>query len=127
MAIEEMEKKQSVSAADLALIIRAFRDMRQWSTLNAQIATSGQELVRLIEQADMNSSSSAVVLEGSAAEAFAGLVDYLRDYSECADCMSETEKLKVFADVQEYLEKAQRLIENIRIFQLERVSGSIGR
>jgi hypothetical protein len=41
--------------------------------------------------------------------------------------MSETEKLKVFADVQEYLEKAQRLIENIRIFQLERVSGSIGR
>jgi hypothetical protein len=74
MAIEEMEKKQSVSAADLALIIRAFRDMRQWSTLNAQIATSGQELVRLIEQADMNSSSSAVVLEGSAAEAFAGLL-----------------------------------------------------
>jgi len=172
MTVEEMKKPQSISTRDLADIIRAFREMRQWSqdtlsaisklsirtiqrvengepsngdtrralalafelkdadvfnkpfslpnpeqikaeaerlkrehvTLNAQVAGSGQELVRLIEQADANSSSSAVELEGSAAEAFAGLVDYLRDFSECADCMSETEKLTAFADVQEYLD-----------------------
>lgn len=172
MTVEQMEKPQPLSARDLADIIRAFREMRQWSqdtlsaisklstrtiqrvengepsngdtrralalafelkdadvfnkplslpspeqiraeeermkrehvTLVAQIARSGQELVRLIEQADANSSSSAVLLEGSAAEAFAGLVDYLRDYSDCADCTSETEKLKIFADVQEYLD-----------------------
>ena len=172
MAVIEMEKPQSLSAADLAIVVRDFREMRGWSqdtlsaiskvslrtiqrvengepssgdtrralalafelgdadvfnkpwaipspeelkaaeeqfkrehvTLPANIASSGQELVRLIEEADMNSSSSAVELEGAAAEAFAGLVDYLRDYSDCADCMSETEKLKVFAEVREYLD-----------------------
>ena len=172
MNIEQMEKPQILNARDLAEIVRAFREMRQWSqdtlsaisklsirtiqrvengepsngdtrralalafelrdadifnkplslpnteqikaeaerlerehvTLHARIASTGQELVTLIEQADMNSSSSSVVLEGSAAEAFAGLVDYLRDYSDCADFVSETEKLKVFADVQEYLD-----------------------
>lgn len=171
MTVEQMEKPQPLSSLDLADIIRAFREMRQWSQdtlsaisklsirtiqrvengepsngdtrralalafelkdvdifnkplnlpnpeqiraeaerlkrhvpLHAQIAGSGQELVRLIEQADANSSSSAVELEGSAAEAFAGLVDYLRDHSECADCMSETEKLKAFAHAQEYLD-----------------------
>ncbi len=57
-----------------------------------------------MEVADMNSSSSAVELEGAAAEAFAGLVDYLRDYKDCADCMSETEKLKNFEDVRDYLD-----------------------
>jgi transcriptional regulator with XRE-family HTH domain len=172
MTVEEMKKPQSISTRDLADIIRAFREMRQWSQdtlsaisklsirtiqrvengepsncdtrralalafeledadvfnkpfslpnpeqikaeaerlkrehviLNAQVAGSGQELGRLIEAADANSSSSAVELAGSAAEAFAGLVDYLRDFSECADCMSETEKLMAFAHVQEYLD-----------------------
>ena len=31
-------------------------------------------------------------------------MDYLRDYPDCADCMIETEKLKVFAEVREYLD-----------------------
>jgi hypothetical protein len=68
------------------------------------VASSGQELVRNTEGADMNSSSSIVELEGSAAEAFAGLVDYLRDYADCADCMSETNKLEAFAEVRQYLD-----------------------
>ncbi len=82
----------------------AERLKREHVILATKIASSGQELARLIEQADMNSSSSAVELEGSAAEAFASLVDYLRDYSDCADCMSETEKLKSFAFVQQHLD-----------------------
>lgn len=80
------------------------RIKREHVTLPSHIAGRGQELVRLIEEADMNSSSSAVELGGVAAEAFAGLVDYLRDHSVCADCMSETEKLKSFEDVQGYLD-----------------------
>jgi len=55
------------------------RTRREYVTLPLTVASSGPELVRVIEGADMNSSSSVVELGGSAAEAFAGLVDYLRD------------------------------------------------
>jgi transcriptional regulator with XRE-family HTH domain len=77
---------------------------REHVTLEARIVSSGQELARLIENADCDSCSSAVELQGVAAEAFAGLVDYLHDYRECADCMSETEKLGGFGEVQGYLD-----------------------
>jgi transcriptional regulator with XRE-family HTH domain len=150
MAVDEMDKAQRLSAEDLAEIVRAFREMRQWSqdtlaaisklnirtiqrvenaepssgdtrralalafelndadifnkplklpspdeiqsevenmrreyvTLYAHTASSGQELVRFFEQARMDCSSSAVELEGVAAEAFAALVDYLRDFRD---------------------------------------------
>ena len=43
----------------------------------------------------MDSASPGVELEGDAAKAFAALIDYLRDYRDCSDLMSETDKLGV--------------------------------
>ena len=50
------------------------------------------------------STSSDVSLGGAAAENYAGLIDYLRDYRDIAAGMTETEKLKAFSDIQEYLD-----------------------
>ena len=171
--IEQMENANRVSSQDLAVIIRALREMRGWSqdtvsalsrlsirtiqrvecgepsntdtrqalarvfelddidafnkpfrlpepkqiqaareqferehvTLEAHIAASGRDLVRLFDTADMSSSSSVVELEGDAAEAFAGLVDYLRDYRDCSDVMSETDKLGAGREAQSYFDR----------------------
>jgi hypothetical protein len=53
----------------------------------------------------MSSASSVVELEGDTAEAFAGLVDYLRDYRDCSDVMSETDKLGASRDTQTYFDR----------------------
>ena len=78
---------------------------REHVTLEAKTVTSGQELVRLYDTAGMDSASSAVELEGDAADAFAGLIDYLRDFRECSDLMGEREKLQASREVQSYLDR----------------------
>jgi transcriptional regulator with XRE-family HTH domain len=78
---------------------------REHLTLETQIATSGRDLVRVFDTADMSSASSVVELEDDAAEAFAGLVDYLREYRDCADLMSETDKLGAGGNVQQYFDR----------------------
>ncbi len=84
------------------------RFKRENVTLKANSVGSGQELVRLLQEVQMDSFSSAVELQGAAVEAFAGLVDYLRDYRDCADLMTETQKLVVFDEVQAYLDALQK-------------------
>jgi len=78
---------------------------REHVTLEVHVATSGRDLIRIFDTADMSSASSVVELEGDAAEAFAGLVDYLRDYRDCSDVMSETDKLGASRDTQAYFDR----------------------
>jgi transcriptional regulator with XRE-family HTH domain len=80
------------------------RMRREHITLDSHIAKTGQELTRFFEQANMDYASSAVELEGTAAESFADLIDYLREFRDCKDCMNEAYKLRVFSDVQGYLD-----------------------
>lgn len=98
---------------------------RENVTLEARVIGSGQELVRLFESVQMDSFSSAVELQGAAAEAFAGLVDYLRDYRDCADLMSETQKLAVFAEVQGYMDTLRK--EGFSISYARRDTRLVGR
>lgn len=98
---------------------------RENVTLEAMIVGSGQELVRLFESVQMDSFSSAVELRGSAAEAFAGLIDYLRDYRDCADLTSETQKLAVFDDVQRYMDALRK--EGFSISYARRGTRLVGR
>jgi len=81
---------------------------REHVTLEAHVAASGRDLMRLVDTADMYSSSSAAEFDDEAAEAFAGLVDYLRDYGDCSDVMSEMDKLGAAREVQQYFD---RLVE----------------
>lgn len=73
----------------------------------------------------MDSFSSAVELHGAAAEAFAGLVDYLRDYRDCADLMSETQKLAIFDEVQGYMDALRK--EGFSISYARRDTRLVGR
>lgn len=77
---------------------------RENVTLDAHTVTTGQELVRLFESAQMDYSDPNIVLTGAAAEAHAALVDYLRDHRDCADLMSQTQKLVAYDDIQSYLD-----------------------
>src|SRR5947209_3274179 len=78
---------------------------RNHVTLEAHMAASGRDLVRVFDTADMSSSSAVVELDEDAAEAFADLVDYLRDYRDCSDLMSETDKLGAGRDVQQHFDR----------------------
>jgi transcriptional regulator with XRE-family HTH domain len=57
--------------------------------------------------ASTNAEASAIHLLGEPGsdveEAFAGLVDYLRDYADCHDCYSEVQRLDVYQDLDRYL------------------------
>jgi transcriptional regulator with XRE-family HTH domain len=81
---------------------------RENLTLEAQVVESGHELVRLYESATMDHASGGEILQGTAAEAFAGMVDYLRDHRECAELMTETQKLGSFAEVQACLDSLRK-------------------
>jgi len=81
---------------------------RENVTLEARVVSSGQELVRLYESVTMDSASGGEVLQGAAAEAFAGLIDYLREYRDCADLMSETDKLGAFGEAQQFLDSLRK-------------------
>ncbi len=77
-------------------------------TVAASTVSSGHELIRLYDVAQLDSASPGVELEGDAAEAFAALIDHLRDYRDCSDLMSETDKLGASKDVQGYLDRLHK-------------------
>lgn len=69
-------------------------------TLNASPLNSGRELAKLAESCVMDISEPAFELSQESAVEFAELVDYLRDYRDCADAYSETQKLEVYDEMQ---------------------------
>jgi hypothetical protein len=77
---------------------------RERITLNAILVTSGRELGISVAGAQLDHSSPAFDLPDSAAHEFAALVDYLRDYRDCAELYSEVQKLDVYAELQGYID-----------------------
>lgn len=55
----------------------------------------------------MDLSEPAFELSREAAEEFASLVDYFRDYRDCADVYSETQKLEIYDDLQAHIDALQ--------------------
>jgi len=78
---------------------------REHLTLDARVVTSGRELATLYHGSTMDTSEPAIDLKAEPAVAFAGLVDYLRDWRDCADLYTETDKLDVYEELQRYLDK----------------------
>lgn len=78
-------------------------------TLSALPLTTGRQLAKLAESCSMDVSEPAFELPSEAAAEFAGLVDYYREYRDCADLYSETDKLSVHTELQERIDalKAQ--------------------
>jgi transcriptional regulator with XRE-family HTH domain len=77
---------------------------REHLLLDATVVTTGRELALLFEGSTMDLSNPAIPLERGTAASFAALVDYLRDYRDCADVYSQVQKLDVFDDLQQHID-----------------------
>ena len=78
---------------------------REHVTLTAIPLTTGKQLAKLVEACTMDLSEPAFELPRDADEAFAALVDYCREYRDCADLYSETEKFEVYDEMQAHIDE----------------------
>jgi transcriptional regulator with XRE-family HTH domain len=83
-------------------------------TLTAIPLTKGKQLAKLAEICQMDLSESAFELPREADETFAALVDYFRDYRDCVNAYSETQKLEVYDEIQTHIDKLNTLGVSLR-------------
>jgi transcriptional regulator with XRE-family HTH domain len=87
---------------------------REHLTLMAIPLTTGKQLAKLAEICSMDLSEPGFELVREADEAFAALIDYFRDYRDCADLYSETQKFEVYDDMQSYIDTLKTLGVSLR-------------
>jgi transcriptional regulator with XRE-family HTH domain len=93
MATTEQTPPRLLTDAELAVAVRFLRENRRWS--QEQLADLSGLSVRTIQRVEMNREAD---------ERFAALVDYMREYRDCADCYSEVQKFDIYADLQQYID-----------------------
>jgi transcriptional regulator with XRE-family HTH domain len=87
---------------------------RENITLTAIPLTTGKQLAKLAEICTMDMSEPAFELTREADETFAALVDYFRDYRDCADAYAETQKFEVYDDMQSHIDALRTLGVSLR-------------
>jgi transcriptional regulator with XRE-family HTH domain len=87
---------------------------REHVTLTAIPLTTGKQLAKLVESCTMDLSEPAFEMTREADEAFATLVDYFRDYRDCADVYSETQKFEVYDEMQSHIDALKQLGVSLR-------------
>lgn len=87
---------------------------REHVTLTAIPLTTGKQLAKLVETCTMDLSETAFELAREADETFAALVDYFRDYRDCADMYSEMQKFEVYDEMQSYIDALKMLGVSLR-------------
>lgn len=87
---------------------------REYVTLTAIPLTTGKQLAKLAEVCTMDLSEPAFDLSHEADETFAALVDYFRDYRDCADVYSEMQKFEVYDEMQSHIDALKTLGVSLR-------------
>lgn len=87
---------------------------REHITLTALPLITGKQLVKLTETCMMDISEPAFELTREAEIAFAEMVDYFRDYRDCADLYSEAQKFEIHDTLQSYINELKRLGVSLR-------------
>lgn len=87
---------------------------REHVTLTAIPLTTGKQLAKLAETCSMDLSEPAFELTREADKTFAMLVDYFREYRDCADVYSETQKFDVYDEMQSHIDALQALGVSLR-------------
>src|SRR5690349_5446676 len=77
---------------------------RDHITLAMGPLTTGRQLASLITLCEMDLSEPAFELPREAAAEFAALIDYYREYRDCHDLYSETDKLDIYDELQEHID-----------------------
>lgn len=83
-------------------------------TLTAIPLTTGKQLAKLVETCMMDLSETGFELTREADETFAKLVDYFRDYRDCAKMYSEIQKFEVYDKMQSYIDALKTLKVSLR-------------
>lgn len=83
-------------------------------TLPALPLSTGKELAGLVELASMDLSTPAVDLTREADECFAELIDYYRDYRDCAAMYSQTDKFAIYDELQCHIDALLALGVSLR-------------
>ncbi|TBR39406.1 MULTISPECIES: helix-turn-helix domain-containing protein [Dyella] len=73
-------------------------------TLAVAPLATGRQLARLVTSCEMDLSESAFELPREAAAEFAALIDYYREYRDCHDLYSETDKPDIYDELQQHVE-----------------------
>ncbi len=87
---------------------------REHVTLTALPLTTGKQLAKLLELHMMDLSEPGFELSREADETFAELVDYFRDYRDCADAYSESTKFEVYDELQARIDALKALGVSLR-------------
>ncbi len=82
---------------------------REHVTLKAHPIGTGKQLADLVETTNMDLSTPAFDLGREADEEFAALIDYFRDYRDCADLYSEVQKFEVYDEMQSHMDRLKDL------------------
>jgi transcriptional regulator with XRE-family HTH domain len=77
---------------------------RDHITLAVAPLTTGRQLASLITSCEMDLSEPTFELPREAAAEFAALIDYYREYRDCHDLYSESDKLDVYDELQQHID-----------------------
>jgi transcriptional regulator with XRE-family HTH domain len=87
---------------------------RDYITLPAHLLSTGHQLAKLAESSIVDISQPGIEIQRDAHEVFASLVDYFRDYRDCASDYSESAKFAVYDEMQELIDELQGLDVSIQ-------------
>jgi transcriptional regulator with XRE-family HTH domain len=87
---------------------------RENITISALPLATGKELAGLVEMTSMDLSTPAFDLSREADEKFAELIDYFRDYRDCAECYAQRDKFAIYDALQEYIDALKELHVSLR-------------
>jgi transcriptional regulator with XRE-family HTH domain len=87
---------------------------REHVTLTALPLNTGKQLAKLAETCSMDLSEPAFELTREADEIFAVLVDYFREYRDCADAYAEAQKFDVYDELQSHIDSLKTLGVSLR-------------
>jgi transcriptional regulator with XRE-family HTH domain len=82
---------------------------REYVTLAAQPLTTGRQLAKLAAGSTMDLSEPAFEMGREAEQSFAELVDYFREYRDCADMYNESGKFEIYDTLQVHIDNLLRL------------------
>lgn len=111
--IDAFNKPYVIPTADELKVAKEKFDKENIS-LPALPLNTGKELAGLVELASMDMSTPAFELSREADECFAELIDYFRDYRDCADMYSQRDKFAVYDDLQKHIDALKILGVSLR-------------
>lgn len=82
---------------------------RDYITLPSQPLLTGQQLANLAESSTMDVCQPGYEMVREAHQVFASLIDYFRDYRDCARDFSESAKFAVYDEMQELIDTLKGL------------------